>query len=269
MLRDNPSGFETITFQPGWAFSSSMPAAAIGSAIRMFMLQIGYAGVSFDRFLFRDSDFGIHLLNGGDARSQRHRNAVGMKDQFQLRDHREQIGEIEISQMRDPENLPFIEPCPLAMIEPKRLRNSLTITPESMPGGAFTAVTEAAGIIRRRTVPGPAPGRPLRVARASCSALSISLSMPMVLMYFSASSRPSIREVAGVQLDSPVAAFFFSFFEIEIEVRKLGSFHHGPRFRADRQERHARRHHERLLRAANDDIEPPAVDIERHGARDR
>ena len=35
----------------------------------------------------------------------------------------------------------FIEPCPLAMIEPKRLRNSLTITPESIPFGARTAVT--------------------------------------------------------------------------------------------------------------------------------
>ena len=32
---------------------------------------------------------------------------------------------------------PFIEPWPLAMIEPKRLRNSFTMTPESMPFGAL------------------------------------------------------------------------------------------------------------------------------------
>ena len=38
---------------------------------------------------------------------------------------------------------PFMEPWPLAMIDPNRLLNSLTITPESRPAGAFTAVTEA------------------------------------------------------------------------------------------------------------------------------
>src|ERR1039458_9338809 len=34
---------------------------------------------------------------------------------------------------------PFIEPCPLAMMEPNRVRNSFTITPESMPAGALMA----------------------------------------------------------------------------------------------------------------------------------
>ncbi len=34
------SGFETITFQPGWGVSSSTPAAGIASAIRMFMRRL-------------------------------------------------------------------------------------------------------------------------------------------------------------------------------------------------------------------------------------
>ena len=36
--------------------------------------------------------------------------------------------------------------------------------------------------------------------------------MPTDLMYFSAASSAMIRDVFGVQLDSPCAAFFFSFF---------------------------------------------------------
>ena len=34
-------GLETITSQPGWAFSKSIPAAARGSATSIFMLRIG------------------------------------------------------------------------------------------------------------------------------------------------------------------------------------------------------------------------------------
>ncbi len=107
--------------------------------------------------------------------------------------------------------LPFIEPWPLAMMAPNLLRNSLTMTPESMPAGALMAVTEEPG------EPGENSSRPsaaaaARVARASNCAFSISLSMPMVLMYFSAAPSAMISDVLGVQLDSPWAAFFLSFF---------------------------------------------------------
>src|SRR5271166_322511 len=40
---------------------------------------------------------------------------------------------------------PFMLPCPLAITAPKRLRKSFTITLESRPRGAFTAVTDEPG----------------------------------------------------------------------------------------------------------------------------
>src|SRR5216684_8197114 len=107
-----------------------------------------------------------------------------------------------------------MEPWPLAMTEPNRLRYSFTMTPESKPFGALTAVTEELG------EPGENNSRPnvvtaARVALASISALATSLSMPRALTYFKASARARSSDVAGVQLDSPFAAFFFSFFRLK------------------------------------------------------
>ena len=60
----------------------------------------------------------------------------------------------------------FMLPCPLAMIAPKRLRNSFTITPESMPAGALMAVTAAPGEAAENTV-SPSLSAAARVAWAS------------------------------------------------------------------------------------------------------
>ena len=104
-----------------------------------------------------------------------------------------------------------------------------------------------------------------RVARASSCAFSISLAMPIFLMYFSASPSARMRDVAGVQLDSPPRRSSF-LLEIEVVVRQGGGFAELPRFRADRHERQAGRDHEGLLRTADHNVESPAIDVERHRA---
>ena len=62
-----------------------------------------------------------------------------------------------------------------------------------------------------------------------------------------------------------IAALLF-LLQVEVEVRQVRGFAELPRLRADRHEGQARRHHECLLRAADQHIEAPAIDIERHGA---
>ena len=100
------------------------------------------------------------------------------------------------------------------MMAPKRLRNSFTITPESMPAGALMAVTDEPGQPAANSS-SPSFCAAARVASASISALSIRLAMPICLTYFSASASARISEVAGVQLDSPASPLFFSFFRLK------------------------------------------------------
>ena len=105
---------------------------------------------------------------------------------------------------------PFIEPWPFVMIALNRLRNSFTMTPESIPAGGRTAVTAEPGELEKTSRPSSVTAA--LVARASSCALATTLSMPSALMYFSDSANASSSEVFGVQADSPLAAFFFSFF---------------------------------------------------------
>ena len=106
---------------------------------------------------------------------------------------------------------PFIVPWPLAMIDPKWLRKPFTISPESMPWGAFTAVTEELGLCGANSS-SPSAVTALRVPRARSCAFSISLSMPSDLMYFRDSASARIRLTLGVHADSPLSAIFFSRF---------------------------------------------------------
>src|SRR3954470_21931784 len=96
------------------------------------------------------------------------------------------------------------------MIALKRLRNSLTITPESIPAGGRMAVTDEPGELENNWSPKAAAA--VRVGLANICAFSIKLGIPSCLMYRSASDNASNSEVFGVQADSPVTAFFFSFF---------------------------------------------------------
>ena len=59
------------------------------------------------------------------------------------------------------------------MMAPKRLRNSFTMTPESMPAGAFTAVTDDPANRGEQLQPHAVTAA--RVASASNCAFSISL----------------------------------------------------------------------------------------------
>src|SRR5262249_48400554 len=85
-------GFETITFQPGWERKNSIPAAASGSAMRMFMEEVR---LNASRLLLHCRLL-VNLLHGGHAGSVFHTVAIGVQDDLQARHHREQIGEIEI-----------------------------------------------------------------------------------------------------------------------------------------------------------------------------
>ena len=109
---------------------------------------------------------------------------------------------------------PFIEPCPLAMMEPKRLRNSFTITPESRPAGAVMAVTEEPGDAAEKSS-SPSLQAAARVACASICAFLMRSAMPICLTYSNASPSARIIAVAGVQLDSPASPLFFSFFRLK------------------------------------------------------
>src|SRR5581483_3973365 len=98
-------GFETTTSQPGCAFNSSMPAAASGSATKIFICVS--SRLRRDWFFFRDRARGVHALHRCDALAELHRNSVRVQDQLQLRHNREQVGKIEVPEMRDAENLPL------------------------------------------------------------------------------------------------------------------------------------------------------------------
>src|ERR1017187_4142501 len=87
-------GFETTISHPCCARNSSMPAAARGSAIRI----LGMLGLLVD------------FLHGRHTGAVFHRHTVRLENDFELRHHREEIGEIEVSKVCDAENLPLHRP---------------------------------------------------------------------------------------------------------------------------------------------------------------
>src|SRR5271154_6440418 len=98
-------GLEAMTSHPGCARSSLRPPAAIGSANRMRM-----SGPSNGHGLFCQSHVRVCVLNGGDTDAELHRDPVGGKNDFELRDDGEQIGEVEVAEVRDAEDLAFHGP---------------------------------------------------------------------------------------------------------------------------------------------------------------
>src|ERR1039458_6998139 len=64
-------------------------------------------GLSCVHGLRRDRNLAINVLDRGDPGSKLHRVAVGVQDDLELRNHCEQIREIEVAQMRDAEDLPL------------------------------------------------------------------------------------------------------------------------------------------------------------------
>ena len=106
------------------------------------------------------------------------------------------------------------------MIAPKRLRNSRTITPESMFFGGRMAVTAEPGESAAK-ISSPSSRAATRIDLANSWALSMSFGRPMPLTYFNDSASARIREVAGVQLDSPFSPLFFSFLKREEPLNLL------------------------------------------------
>src|ERR1035437_6712544 len=93
-------GLETMVFQPGWDRNNSIPAAARGSAMRIFIVvRLCLCGLRFD------GSVRVNLFDGGDAGSILHGMPVGVENDFQLGDDAKQIREIEITQVGDAEDL--------------------------------------------------------------------------------------------------------------------------------------------------------------------
>src|SRR5271165_133860 len=95
-------GFEVMISQPGCARRRLSPPGANGSAKRIRM-----AGPLDHRCFWRERDTGIRVLHGGDAGSEFHGEPVGGENDFELGDDGKEVGEIEIAEVRDAENLAF------------------------------------------------------------------------------------------------------------------------------------------------------------------
>src|SRR5262249_3238974 len=91
--------------------SSSIPAGETGSAIRIFIRMMWRPDIPGPYRLcsceLGHRRFHVDLFDGAYARAEFHRVAVGVQNDFQARYDCEQIGEIEIAEMCDAENLPL------------------------------------------------------------------------------------------------------------------------------------------------------------------
>src|SRR4051794_20452985 len=95
--------------QPVCACSNSIAAGASGSATRTFMGR----QLPQRQFRFWKGDFSVDSLCRRHAASESHWPAVRRQNDLELRNYREQIVEIEITEMRQPENLPFHRALPI------------------------------------------------------------------------------------------------------------------------------------------------------------
>src|SRR6476661_2477792 len=90
--------------QPASRRNTSAAAGASGSPTRIFILfrwsvRLGQCS------LFRESYFGIYVLNRRHARAKADREPLCREDNLKFCDNREEIVKIEIAEMRKPEDL--------------------------------------------------------------------------------------------------------------------------------------------------------------------
>ncbi len=195
-------GLETMTFQPCCAWNSSMPACAIGSAIRTFIYAATFCAPLVDSLDRRHAFAQFHIL------------PVGPQDQFQSRDDAEHVGEIEVTEMRHAENLALHAALAVGDNRAEALFESLDDDFRIHARRALSPPSPNSPAVSR-TAPAPAPGTPRASPLASSCAFSIRFAIPTFLMYFSASPSARISDVAGVQLDSLASPLFFSFFRLK------------------------------------------------------
>ena len=135
--------------------------------------------------------------------------------------------------------------------------------------GDQLAAVDAGGDVHRRSRPGsgrrapPASGRvrspAARVAAAMRAWRAKTCGRPSSSIMASASRRPMISEIAGVHAVVSLAMVVALAGEVEVEARQLGLLGALPGALAERDERQARRQHERLLRAGDQHVDAPAV----------
>src|SRR5690242_15773903 len=92
--------------------NTSAAAGASGSATRIFIL-FRWPVRLCQRSFFRESYFGIDVLNRRHARAKADRESLCRKDDFEFRDHCKEIVEIEIAEMCKPEDLPLHTSLPV------------------------------------------------------------------------------------------------------------------------------------------------------------
>src|ERR1019366_3236995 len=252
-------GLETMTFQPGWDRNSSIPAAARGSAMRIFiMFRLCLCGLRFD------GSVRVNLLNGGHAGSILDGMPVGFENDFQLGDHAKQVREIEIAQVGDAEDL--------------ALHGALAVGDNGSEAAA-EFLDDNAGIHAGRRLHGGHRGA-RRTRReqfqtqrlyGGAGGLGQQLSVHDEVRHadlLDVAQRLGHRQNQGSGRRparfARVAALLF-LLQVEVVVRQGGALGEFPGFGADRHEREARRNHEGLLRAADGHVQSPAVDVQGHG----
>src|SRR6185437_1133655 len=255
-------GLETTTSQPGCSFSNLTPAAASGSATSIFM-----RGLDRGRF-FSERHVRVNVLHGGDTFAKRNRQALRRENDLKLRDHREQIREIEITEVRDAENLTF--------------HRSLAVGNDRAEAVAEFLHDDAGIEALRRADSRDGRGWRVfgerlhaefgnRVARGFREQLRVldQLIHADALHVFQRFGKCQNQRGGWRPARFAVGGALALLLQIEIEPRKLGLRFACPGFLARRQEREARRNHEGFLRTADHDVEAPAVDVERHRAEPR
>ena len=136
-----------------------------------------------------------------------------------------------------------------------------------MPSGARTAVTTAAVSSSGEKSSSPIALMPARAARPSRTCRSNAASSPSSRIRPSATSRLRISDTAGVNAASSLSCAFLLRAPVEVEAaRRLRTREHLLRHRDHREPGRA---HQRLLRARDDDVDPPRVGLERDGAERR
>src|SRR5580658_877031 len=133
-----------MTSQPACSWSSLIPPAARGSAIRIRMA----LRLSAHCFL-GESGLSVSVLYRGDPCAELHRLSVGGQDDFEFGDHSEEIREIEIAEVRDAKDLAFHRALAVGDHGPEALAKFLHDHPGVKPGGGFYGSNGRAGRFRR------------------------------------------------------------------------------------------------------------------------
>src|SRR5579885_3398094 len=140
----------------------------------------------------------------------------------------------------------------------KRDLSSFTMTPESTPAGESTAVAAAAGALGAKSC-NPSAWIAARVMAAQVSALSTTaLRGDVVERSTHSGDQCDGRSVGGFAL----LRVFTLLTKIEVVARVLGCFHCGPGAITHAEVGETRRNHDGFLRATDEDVHAPGVNIE-------